>query len=516
MSTDFERRLSATLREAADAAGPAYPHLDTGAVISAGRGVVRRRRLLRTGAAVAVLAVVLGAAGIIADGRDQAAEQLPAHQKDIGVVTVTLGHPEPFVDNSGTDIPGPSHFAVTLDTAPDGGQNVAYYAIADGGSRTLLTTASVDLDHPTGTFATFEYWPHVVIGLVPTTWSSLVAVAPNATGGSYSDQAPLRGTRYRAFVSVYESDADTAHVSGLMWLDKNGRVYSDSGAEVPSVALGDSAAYVDAADGIWGMFDTSGSSSLPLNADLGTGLAEQFLDFGSGTGATLTTTFVAIVDVSAENPTVTYARGCTPVGAPVIAPLSDGSQALLLARCTRPESARGGSVTGYGYDVDGTARAMAVAPQCCAVPVAGRILVPAVGSAHAAEDLNATVATDVPPQGGPGQWVDVHRLNQWGFPLGAQLRLAAGQDAVFQLGDGGGFDMAYGLTRSRPTQVTPVGDKPSRFAAGTAFATVQVPGTDLWAVAISLTGTDDSSGHQLTAVRWTDATGRQHTTPAAS
>lgn len=109
--------------------------------------------------------------------------------------------------------------------------------------------------------------------------------------------------------------------------------------------------------------------------------------------------------------------------------------------------------------------------------------------------------------------MDVQQLDVRGFRLVAQLRLGAANDAVVQLGDGAGFDMACGLTRSRPTSVTPVGDVASRFGLGTAFATAQVPGTDVWAVVISLTGTDDSSPHQLTAVRWTDAAGRRHTTP---
>jgi hypothetical protein len=73
--------------------------------------------------------------------------------------------------------------------------------------------------------------------------------------------------------------------------------------------------------------------------------------------------------------------------------------------------------------------------------------------------------------------------------------------------------MAFGVIRSRPTQITPVGDRPDRFAAGTTFATMQLPGTDLWAVAISLTGTDGSPNRHLVAVQWTDASGQRHTTP---
>jgi hypothetical protein len=88
---------------------------------------------------------------------------------------------------------------------------------------------------------------------------------------------------------------------------------------------------------------------------------------------------------------------------------------------------------------------------------------------------------------------------------------------MFQLGDsswnGAGSDMAFGVIRSRPTQITPVGDRPDRFAAGTTFATMQLPGTDLWAVAISLTGTDGSPNRHLVAVQWTDASGQRHTTP---
>ena len=95
----------------------------------------------------------------------------------------------------------------------------------------------------------------------------------------------------------------------------------------------------------------------------------------------------------------------------------------------------------------------------------------------------------------------------------AQLSLASGRGAAFAEGDGAGYDMAYGLTRARPTQVTPVGGPPGRFSAGTSFRAIPVPGTDLWAVAISLTGTDDHSGVQVTAVQWVDDAGRQHTTP---
>jgi hypothetical protein len=310
-----------------------------------------------------------------------------------------------------------------------------------------------------------------------------------------------------------------------VWQGTDGRVHNASGADVPSVAVDGSTVFVDVGHSVWGAFDTGSTVTGVIARGGPTGLDvvmpdESVLASAALDGATRVWTFRALVHAEASEPTVTYATGCTPVGDPTIVPLPDVPYAVLQARCSRLDGDTDAAVTGYRYGgfvvPDDSPHAMVVTPWHLAVLADHRLVVPAVGdgSAHRSEEIRVEAQSpeDVT------FYVTFRRLQpDFGFISFNWVKLPGRQKAVFQLGDMSSdrdwYTMAYGVTRSRPTQVTPVGDTPGRFAGGTAFSARPLPGTDLWAVAISLTGTEASPVQQLTAVTWTDATGNRHTTP---
>jgi len=519
MSTESERAIATALREAADGAAPAYPALDSTAVITAGRALVRRRRMVRSGAVLAVAAVVLGGAGIVKGQHDRAADRLPADRKDIGVVSVTLGQAQPYTATDGTVIDGPSRVVVTVDTSAVDRPNVGFYALAGDGSRTLMANETVDLDRPGPLVLTDPDEPHLTFGVVPSTARALLVGGPDSSGDVPRDLRRIPGTQLEAFVSVTAIMTTEAVVSGLTWLDATGRVSTmstgeDGVTELPTATVDGVTTYVDPNFG-WGAFVATGAAVTALPEQLTpTDFTDPLRVAPTAQGSGTTWLVQALVDPAAESPSISFTSSCTQVGSTALARLSDGTRSVLQARCTTSQGADT-IVASLAYTVDGTPRTMLpVAPYVVAVPAEGWLTVPAVGAEHPAEGLS--VAQTVDPPTAPGQWVSFRRLlfDGQGLDTAASFPLAPGADATFQLGDGGGYDMAYGLTRSRPTAVTPVGSPASRFAAGTAWATVKVPGTDLWAVAISLTGTDDHSPHQLVSVEWTDASGQHHTTPA--
>jgi hypothetical protein len=110
-----------------------------------------------------------------------------------------------------------------------------------------------------------------------------------------------------------------------------------------------------------------------------------------------------------------------------------------------------------------------------------------------------------------GSRVDVEHFAQGLAQLvhAGTLTLPDAQDQVFIRGDGANFGAIYGLTRTKPTSLTPRGDTASRLAGGWTSTSTAV-GDGLWATAIQLTGLDDSSVG-VTSLTWKDAAGGSHT-----
>lgn len=90
------------------------------------------------------------------------------------------------------------------------------------------------------------------------------------------------------------------------------------------------------------------------------------------------------------------------------------------------------------------------------------------------------------------------------------LTLPTGQDQVFMRGDGASSGAIYGLTLGEPTSVTPRGDSAARLAGGWTSVDGQVS-RGVWAIALELTGMDDSSPDPVPSISWKDAAGASHT-----
>ncbi len=329
--------------------------VDPYAVLAGGRRR-RRRRTLAVGAAAATAATVAVAVTAASLGGADLADPLPAGRTDTSATatsaTLDIGNP---VDNTGTPIPGPSRFAVTVDPArSDVDGNLGYYTVGPDGRRTLLARSDIRLpsgsavsgERPSVTWGTGSAAPHVVIGVLPAGATQWTLIAAGATGGSYSDDAPLPGVGLTAFAAIYEKAGDAGDVTGIVWRDRDGVVWDQTGRLAATDLGGGVLGFVDPRLSVWGSFGDSTIATAPLP---GEGRPTMSV---SGNDADRAVRLVGLVPAGATDPVVRYAPGCTDRTAPRLINAGDSLHAFVVATC-RPTDAQGPGMLGFTVRVDG-------------------------------------------------------------------------------------------------------------------------------------------------------------------
>ncbi len=344
--------------------------VDPYAVLAGGRRRRRLRRLAAIGSAATALAAAAVVVAIGGLGGSNQAAPIPADHGHGTPVCATLGGTEPFLDNTGKAIPGPSRFVVEVD--PSRPDNLGYYTVDASGRRTLLARSAVTLPtaasltmvapaasspsslslatssgtRPSVTWATGSVAPHVVLGVLPATATQWILVNQDASSGSHSDQAPLGATGLQAFVSVYDNTTDATKATGLVWRDESGTIWDQHGV-APSVRLSaDVVGFVDPRLDLWGDFNATGSMSAPIRTTV-----KPSFSWSRGDQNTAAV-YVGLVPLRATDPTATFDAGCTHRVGPTLTPAGDGAHAFLYASC-RPPNSSVNAITGFSITVDG-------------------------------------------------------------------------------------------------------------------------------------------------------------------
>ncbi len=341
MSPDtFEDQLRSLLHDTADAEGPAYVDVDPNAVVMSGRRVLRRRRLA-TGAGIAAAVVALGGVGVatLTDGVDRTSD--PAVSTSVptatGPVSVDLTRTADVGDAWGRP-DGRASVRVTVDPKARTWTNAL---IASDGSVSPQTSAALRANPLTATWSRDPGAPGLVVGLLPAAAVNWAPVWVDASPASTQDVAAMPGTGLQAFALWHEGGAST-QLAGLDWTDGQ-RVYTTSGAAVPSERVGDEVVFVDQTQGLMGIFGP-GSSSFKELRDTPDGQQPSVMRGVLAEGSTMMESSVLVLlPAGATRVDVKPAPGATLLSTNAI---SGGSTSgtLLVTRLRMPEATPGTGV----------------------------------------------------------------------------------------------------------------------------------------------------------------------------
>lgn len=357
----FEDELRSLLHGAADRQSDALTDVDTAAVLGAGHRVVRRRRVARTAGAVAAALVVGSATWAALDGQaDRSAPRIPATRPAAPVAGPVTAVLDEFADLSGPDgeplpVPGPRQVAVRV--APGGA--LEYLEVGADGATSLLGTSTLDGVAPSGpTWTVVGDGGHVLVGVLPAQAQVLQPVTPLTDEGGHAwttVRGDLPGTGLQAFALRFAAASDAAGVRHLLWRAADGTVRDESGAAVPSVALGDAddtVLFVAEDLGRFGTFGRDGATLTEL-AGARNSSGRPVLATGRGDGGRVVGLFAAVVPAAAEAGTMTPRAGTTVTHPLTKVPLPRTDLAVLWAAWSEPAGTDGAGYASVTWTEDG-------------------------------------------------------------------------------------------------------------------------------------------------------------------
>jgi hypothetical protein len=363
----FEDELRAQLHGAVDHESHAYMDIDPTTVLFTGHRVVRRRRAA-AGAGIAAAVLVTGIVGWSAIGTGVDRASLPAGTSRTSsspsvAGTAVTARLDPFSDLSGTDgrplaVPGPRQVAVTVD--PTRTPDLVYSEVGAGGALTMMGGSSLEGIAPSAsTWGTAGEGSHVLVGVLPADAVQFQLVTPMDDKGGHaatSVTAPLPGTGRQAFAVRFAEAADADAVRHLLWWGGDGVVHDETGATVPSVALGDPEGTVvfvsDSLDRMGTFSDGDGLSSMTLDGSRNSS-GRPVLAAGRGDADRIEWLFAAVVPASAQPGTITPTAGTT-IRTPLTrAPVAGTQLAVLWSRFSSPRGAEGSGYAAVTWTEDG-------------------------------------------------------------------------------------------------------------------------------------------------------------------
>ncbi|MGG5260412.1 hypothetical protein [Phycicoccus avicenniae] len=340
MSHDvFEDELRARLLGATESESHAFHDIDTTEVLGSGRRIVRRRRMAAVGGTLAAVTVLGVGSWAVLDGTtDRAVQEVPATRVSPGrIVEATL--------------PGPDDatYAVRFDKAT--GSAVTVYR--KGGTTATALVGRQMREGVGAAWGKVSDAPFVVLGVVPNDTSQMMYRFDGGDlgGTSTTDDVPLPGTGFKAFVITSEKAPGDATLSGLDYA-VGGRVFAADGTEVPSATVDGRTVYVDEDADEIGLVEPDGSATRPLSLSASGGRPHLATSRGA-TGSALVTTTAVIVPIGAQDVAVEVAAGAT-LRSSTSAPLLGGSGLAVIAVSEGPEKPMRG-VTRVTWTVDGQA-----------------------------------------------------------------------------------------------------------------------------------------------------------------
>lgn len=310
MNTTFEDQLREDLRAAAGHA--AYGSVDPVHVIAEGTRLVRHRRR-RQGIGATATAVLLAVGGFVATDHGRTTTAPPAGPTTAvasarGSVTFT----EMSTNLNGVEVTGPARLRVSLDDS-----GTVTYTFEDGKGGSTSAGSSISPAGGGVTWGSGGGYPNLVVGVAPAPATHLTDIGSRgSTGGSTSDQKPLPGTRYQAFVRLY-SDADAvSKLRGFIWVDGSGAVRtSDPAVEAFSAGFAglgrEPSRLAVVPDWDWlGVFDDEGASSVWISEAEGSfGNEVPRVEMGKLDGSSTRVTAAGILPGDASRITPSYASG---------------------------------------------------------------------------------------------------------------------------------------------------------------------------------------------------------------
>jgi hypothetical protein len=359
----FEDTVRVLLHDATRSEAEALPTVDVESVLGTGHRVLRRRRAAMVGATAAA-ALVLGVGGWSVLAQQQGPDQrtLPATRSATtgGPVTAVL---DPFSDltspdGKALDVPGPRQVAVTVDRSrtPD----LVYSEVAPDGGLLLMGGSSLDgIPQPASTWGTAGADSHVLVGVLPAQAVQLLLVTPLTDEGGHASTTvtkALPGTGRQAFAVRFAEAGDADAVRHLLWWGQDGTVHDETGAVVPSVALGDdvgTTVFVAESLDRFGTFSHEGSASLMTLDATRNSSGRPVLSSAGGSGDRLAGIFVAVVPKSAVPGRLAPAPETLVTHQLAKALLPGTGKAVLWATYTAPMRASGSDYVEVSWTEDG-------------------------------------------------------------------------------------------------------------------------------------------------------------------
>jgi hypothetical protein len=360
----FEDSLRVLLHEATRSEAEALPPVDVASVLGTGHRVLRRRRAAMLGATAAAT-LVLGAGGwaVLAQQHGPDEQTLPATRSATSgsIVTAVL---DPFSELAGPDgtprgVPGPRQVAVSLD--PSGREPELRYAEVrpHGGLVSLGGSSLRGVPSLATTWGSAGGGTHVLVGVLPAEAVQFQLVTPLTDEGGHASTAvtsALPGTGRQAFAVRFAEAGDADAVRHLLWWGGDGTVHDETGAVVPSVALGDdegTTVFLAQSLDRFGSFSREGSASMMRLDGTRNSSGRPVLSSAGGSGARLAGLFVAVVPDSAVPGRLAPGTG-TIVTQPLSKAVIPGTgSAVLWATYTAPMRASGPDYVDVSWTEDG-------------------------------------------------------------------------------------------------------------------------------------------------------------------
>jgi hypothetical protein len=360
MSTDtFEDELRTLLHGATEGQSPAFEDVDTDAVLASGRRIVRRRRLAAVGGSVAAaLVVAAGTWAAVGDSAGRAAP-IPATRTTTSVPTTGTVSAELETSELRSEGNGSlSQPGQTIQVAIDRATGVVRYSTLRDGAPSVVAVGRVP-SNPRGVTWTSLSSSRLLVGVMPAEAVQSQLVTPTYNEGGHAStfvDEPLQGTGLQAFAVSFAEVGDAALVSHVLWWGEDRAVHDETGATVPSVALGDpdgTVVYVaEELDRMGTFSDGDGTTMMQLDGSRNSS-GRPVLSTGRGDGGNVSWLFAAVVPAGAEPGTVTPGLGAT-VTTPLTKALVRGTDlAILWSRQSSPKAAKGSGYASVTWNEDG-------------------------------------------------------------------------------------------------------------------------------------------------------------------
>lgn len=343
MSTDtFEDELRSLLHDTVDAEGPAYVDVDPDVVVTAGRRVVRRRRMA-VGAGIAAAVLALGVTGAVVGGvgPDRAAEPVPAGPSTgpgRGPTSVTLDLSEAI---QGLQTPGPNGPSSVRVEVDDQAMTWTVTVIDRDGRTTSRPAATLPANPGFATYAEVGGDAGLVVGVMPAGAKDVVSAwFPDPVVSSLSS-AQVPGTGRQVFAIRHTGAAETV-LAGFDWTDGE-QVYTSAGSSVQSARFGDTIAFVDQAQDLFGIFGADGTVSKRLSDTPAGALPALMTGRVPDGSVTMDATVLVLLPAGAEGVGITPSPGSTVRSVDAV-PGGSTDQTLVLVRLTGPKQSMGTGV----------------------------------------------------------------------------------------------------------------------------------------------------------------------------